>query len=80
MKLGPHSRDGRVIRCELKARMIIYGVRWLVTVGGVQERLSLGGDSEINLHKINYIANLKDFVEFWRGIKDFTCIVSFVKK
>ena len=80
MKLGLHTRDGRVIRCEFKVRMIILGVRWLVTVVGVQERLSLGGDCEINLYRLNYIANLKDFIGFWRGIKDCMCIVSFVKK
>jgi len=62
--LGLHTRDGRVIRCEFKVRMIICGVLWLVTVVGVQERLSLGGDCEINLCKLNCIANLKDFVEF----------------
>ena len=80
MKLGLHITDGRVIRCECKVRMIILGVWWLVTVVGAQEKLSLGGDCEINLYKLNYIASLKDFVGFWRGIKDCMCIVIFVKK
>ena len=47
---------------------------------GVQERLTFGGDCETNLDNLNYIANLKDFDEFWRGIKDCMCIVSFAKK
>ena len=80
MKLRLHTKDGRVISYEFKMRVIILGVRWLVTVVGVQERLSLSGDCEMNLYKINYIANLKDFVEFWRGVKDCMYIVSFAKK
>ena len=59
-----------------KVRVIILGVRWLVTVVGVQERLNLGGDCEINLYKLNYIANFMDFVEFWGGINDCMRIVS----
>ena len=47
MKLRLHTKDGRVISYEFKMRVIILGVRWLVTVVGVQERLSLDGDCEI---------------------------------
>ena len=49
--------------------MIILGVRWLVTVVSVQERLSLVGDCEMNLYKLNYIANLKDLLNCGEALK-----------